>query len=260
MAVDTVFEEAFKKFGDMFEKLKGAWDGICSGIEWVLDQWWIPGFIKDPVRDGYNALKPKVSEALDKCAKFYQTPGDPSGIRTTAESWTNNVGKAANDQAGILVKEQLDTDNSWTGAAADRYGEAVTSQNKALAGAKLLTDNVNQTLNEIASAIATFWVSFGTAIATYVIAAGIAVAACCTGVGAAAGIPAFIIATGAFITASIMFANNFNNTLSDKKGKLDQLVPTGAPFGSNGSWPPAASDKMADATVGDGDGSDWTPK
>ena len=260
MAVDTVFEEAFKKFGDMFEKLKDAWDGICSGIEWVLDQWWIPGFIKDPVRAGYNELKPKVHDALDKCAKFYQTPGDPSGIRTTAESWTTQLGTAANDQAGVLVREQLDTDDSWSGTAADRYFQATISQNKALVGMKTLTDNVHNTLNEIADAISTFWVSFGTAIATYVIAAGIAVAACCTGVGAAAGIPAFIIATGAFITASITFANNFNNTLEDKKSKLDQLVPTGAPFGGGGSWPQAASDQMADAGVTDGDGSDWTPK
>jgi uncharacterized protein YukE len=260
MAVDPVFEEAFKKFGDMFEKLKGAWDGICGGIEWVLDQWWIPGFIKDPVRAGYNELKPKVSEALDRCAKFYQTPGDPAGIRTVAENWTNQVGKATNDQAGILVKEQLDTNDSWSGTAADRYVEATIAQNKALVGTKTLTDNLHNTLNEIADAISTFWVSFGTAIATYVIAAGIAVAACCTGVGAAAGIPAFIIATGAFITASITFANNFNNTLEDKKSKLDQLVPTGAPFGGGGTWPASASDRMADATTGDGDGSDWTPK
>ena len=260
MAVDTVFEEAFKKFGDMFEKLKDAWDKICDGIEWVLDQWWIPGFIKDPVRSGYNTLKPKVHDALDRCAKFYQTPGDPSAIRTAGEGWTNDVGGAANSQASVLVKDQLETDNTWTGNAADRYNDAVLGQNKALVGTKTLTDSLQSTLNEIASAIATFWVSFGTAIATYVIAAGIAVAACCTGVGAAAGIPAFIIATGAFITASITFANNFNNSLEEKAGKLEQLVPTGAPFGSGGTWPSAASDKMSDGSVKDGDGSDWTPK
>ena len=48
------------------------------------------------------------------------------------------------------MKEQLDTDNEWTGDAADRYGEAVTAQNKALAQIKTITENLQTTLNEIA--------------------------------------------------------------------------------------------------------------
>lgn len=254
---DTVFEEAFKRVGELVEKLKGAWDDITDGVNTVLG--WLPGFLEGPIKSAFNKCAAKVSEVLDQVATFYQNPGSASAIRTAADGWNQQVGAKASTQAGLLVKEQLDTDNEWTGDAADRYGEAVTAQNKALTQVKTVTENLQNTLNEIASAVRTFWVQIGIAFASYIALMVGCIVGVCTVVGA---VPSLLAALGfsvTFIGTSITFANNFANALDEKKGKLEQQSTMDGQF-ANGEWPPSASDKMADASVNDGDKSDWTPK
>ena len=94
--------------------------------------------------------------------------GSASAIRTAAESWNTDVGGRASTQAGLLTKEALETDNEWTGDAADRYGEAVTSQGRALTQIKTITDTLQTTLNEIATALKVYWVAIAIAFGTYV--------------------------------------------------------------------------------------------
>jgi uncharacterized protein YukE len=254
---DTVFEEAFKKVGELIEKLGNAWQDITGNVNSVLR--WLPGFLEEPIKSAFNKCSAKVTEVLDKMATFYQNPGSASAIRTAGDGWNQQVGARASTQAGLLVKEQLETDNEWTGDAADRYGEAVTAQNKALAQIKTITENLQTTLNEIASAVRTFWVSLGIAFVTYIGAAIVCIAGVCTAVAAAPALIAFFTASVAFLTAVVTFANNFSNTLEEKKAKLEQQSTMDGPF-ANGEWPPSAADKMSDGSVNDGDKSDWTPK
>src|SRR5262245_16632473 len=138
MAVDQAFIEAFKLVGDMHAKLRDDWNELVAAVNYALEQ--LPGFLTGGIRSAFDALAAKVSEALDKVAHFYQNPGDPSGIRTAGEDWTNQVGAKATTQAGLLAKEHLDGDTEWTGRAADRYGDAITLQGKALAQIKTITD------------------------------------------------------------------------------------------------------------------------
>ena len=63
----------------------------------------------------------------------------------------------------------------------------------------------------------------------------------------------------AFLAGVATLSNNFANTLDEKKAKIDQQTTMDGAF-ANGSWPPAAADQMSDASVRDGDKSDWTPK
>jgi uncharacterized protein YukE len=254
---DTVFEEAFKKVGDLIEQLGNAWTDITNNVNSVLD--WLPGFLEGPIRTAFNQCSDKVTEVLDKMATFYQNPGSATAIRTAADSWNEQVGAKASTQAGLLVKEQLETDNEWTGDAYDRYAEAVTSQNKALAQVKTITDTLQTTLNEIASAVRTFWVSLGIAMVTYIAAAIACIAAVCTAVAAAPGLIAFFIASVAFLTTAVTFANNFSNALDEKKAKIEQQTTMDGVFAS-GEWPSAVADKMSDGSVKDHDKSDWTPK
>jgi uncharacterized protein YukE len=254
---DTVFEEAFKKVGDLIEQLKNAWSDITSNVNSVLS--WLPGFLEGPIRSAFNKCSDKVTEVLQQMATFYQNPGSASAIRTAGDGWNEQVGARASTQAGLLVKEQLETDNEWTGDAYDRYAEAVTAQNKALAQVKTITENLQNTLNEIASAVRTFWVSLGIAFVTYIGAAIVCIAGVCTAVAAAPALIAFFAASLAFLTAAVGFANTFSNTLDEKKAKLEQQSTMDGPF-SGGNWPPSASDKMSDGSVKDGDKSDWTPK
>ena len=51
----------------------------------------------------------------------------------------------------------------------------------------------------------------------------------------------------------------FTSSLEEKRAKLDQMSTMDSQF-TNGDWPSAVTDKMSDASVKDGDGSDWTVK
>lgn len=77
-----------------------------------------------------------------------------------------------------------------------------------------------------------------------------------------ATVPSLLAALGfslTFLGAVATFSTNFANTLDEKKAKIDQQTTTDGAF-ANGTWPPAAADQMSDASVRDGDKSDWTPK
>lgn len=242
MAVDAPFIEAFKLVGEMHAKLRNAWNDLTGAVNYVLGQ--LPGFLGGPIRSAYDALAQKVSEALDKVAHFYQNPGDPSGVRTAGEEWTFQVGAKASNQAGLVAKEKLNGYKGWTGEAGDGYSAAITLQGKALAQLKTMTDALQSTLNEIASAISTFWVGFGIAICSYVAAMVSCIVGAATVVGAPAALATALVATGAFITAVFTLTNNWTNTLNEKKGKLEQQATVGAPF-TNGTWPLSTSHSAA---------------
>jgi uncharacterized protein YukE len=257
MTVDTAFEEALTKVGELVEKLRGAWNDIVNGVNHVLGL--LPGFLEGPVKSAFEKCSAKVSEVFDEITKVFTERGSASALRTAADSWNEQIGHRASTQAGLLVKEQLDTDNEWTGDAADRYGEAVTSQNKALTQIKTITETLQTTLNEIASALKVFWVGIAIAFGTYVaLMIGCIIGACTV----VATVPSLLAALGfsvAFLASVATLSNNFANTLEEKKAKLDQQSTMDGQF-ANGSWPSAVADKMSDASVKDGDKSDWTPK
>lgn len=257
MAVDTAFEEALDKVRELVEKLSGAWDDIVSGVNKVLGM--LPGFLEGPVKSAFETCSNKVSEVFDEINKLFTERGSASAIRTAAESWNEQIGHRASTQAGLLVKEALETDNEWSGDAADRYGEAVTAQNKALTQIKTITEALHTTLNEIASALKVFWVGIAIAFGTYVAA----MIGCIIGAATVVGtVPSLVAALGfsvTFLGAVATLSTNFANTLDEKKAKLDQQSTMDGQF-ANGNWPSAVTDKMSDASVKDGDKSDWTPK
>jgi len=257
MSVDTAFEEAGNEVDDLLRKLTDAWNDIVDGVNTVLSI--LPGFLEGPVKGAFNSVSAKVSQVFDDMRQLITERGSASAIRTAAESWNTDVGGRASTQAGLLTKEALETDNEWTGDAADRYGEAVTSQGRALTQIKTITDTLQTTLNEIATALKVYWVAIAIAFGTYV-----ALMIGCI-IGAAtvvATVPSLLAALGfslTFLGAVATFSTNFANTLDEKKAKIDQQTTMDGAF-ANGTWPPAAADQMSDASVRDGDKSDWTPK
>lgn len=257
MAADAAFEGALTKVSELFEKLKGAWDDIVDGVNHVLSI--LPGFLEGPVKSAFKKCSSKVGEVFDEVTKLFSERGSASALRAAGESWNEQVGHRASTQAGLLIKEALETDNEWTGDAADRYGEAVTAQGKALTQVKTITETLQTTLNEIASALTVFWWGIAIAFSSYVIL----MIPCIIGAGSVVGtIPALGAALGfsaAFLGGVLTLSNNFANTLEEKKAKFEQQATMDGQF-ADGEWPSAVADKMSDASVRDGDKSDWTPK
>ncbi len=81
----------------------------------------------------------------------------------------------------------------------------------------------------------------------------------CTGVGTVPSLIAALTLSVALLEKITMLSNDFANTLEEKKAKFEQQSTMDGQF-ANGDWPSAVADKMSDASVRDGDKSDWTPK
>ncbi len=244
---DAAFEGAITQFDEGMAKLRGIWDELVRGVKWVLGK--LPGILADKLQEMFNKLADKFTEAFDNMVKYATERGSAPAITAVADEWNNTVGKKASTQAGLLAKEALDTDNEWTGGAADRYAEAITAQGKALNQLKTVTDNVHSTLTEIASALKNYWLAMAVATGTFV-AAMVVAAVTCAGVATApAGVVAAIAATVTYIGATATFTLVYNNTLDEKKTKLDQQTTMEGTFAA-GSWPSAVTEKMTE----------WTPK
>ncbi len=257
MAADAAFEGALTKVSELFEKLKGAWDDIVDGVNRVLRI--LPGFLEGPIKSAFKKCSSKVGEVFDEVTKLFSERGSASALRAAAEGWNEQVGHRASTQAGLLMKEALETDNEWTGDAADRYGEAVTAQGKALAQIKTITDVLQTTLNEIASALSAFWTGILVYFGVYVALMIGCIVGICSGVGTVPSLLAALGFSAAFLERVTTLSANFANTLDEKKAKIEQQSTMDGQF-ANGEWPSAVADKMSDASVRDGDKSDWTPK
>jgi uncharacterized protein YukE len=258
MATDSRFDSAVEFVKTVYQALKAAWDGIVNGVNWVLDNLAFLG-IGPAVKAAFDELVAPVTEALDRIVFYCNNPGDPGGIRTVGEDWTNNVGAHASTQAGQLAKGQLDSDNSWSGQAAERYGEAAILQSQALTQIKTMTDALQNTLNEIAAAITNFWIGFANYLGVYLVAMAACAIAAASGAGILVSLGTAAAATATFLVGMTTLATDLDNTLADKKSRLDQQTTVGAPF-TNNSWPSAVSEKFSDASVTDGDTSDWIPR
>lgn len=254
---DTAFNEMLTRVSELLEKLKGVWDDIVNGVNHVLSI--LPGFLEGPIKSAFETCSSKVIEVFTEITKLFSERGSADALRTAGESWNEHVGHRASTQAGLLAKEALEGNKEWTGDAADRYADAITAQGRALTQIKTITDSLQTTLNEIASALKNFW----TGIALYFSGYVVLMIGCAAGAGSVIGtIPSLIAALGIsveFLYKITTLSNDFANKLDDNKAKIEQQSTMDGQF-ANGNWPSAVTEKMSDASVRDGDKSDWTPK
>lgn len=240
-------DAAAQQVADAVTRIRDAWNQIQNGVNSVLD--WLPGFLCDKLKEWFSKLASKVSEFFDLMTKPFIQRGSSDALRTAGESWNTDIGGRASTQAGLLAPEQLKTDNEWQGKAADSYKDAITSQNKALASVKTLSENVQNALNEVANALDSFWNGLLAAVLTYVGAMVLCIIGAATVVAAIPSIAAAVTASIAVIVATINLTTTFVNSLQTQRGKLEQIGTTDSAF-ANGQWPPA--------TTGDNKG--WKPK
>lgn len=257
MAVDIAFEETLTRVSNLLEKLKSVWDEILVGVNHVLS--FLPGFLAGPITSIFEKCSSKVTEVFNEITKLFIERGSESALRTAGESWNEQVGHRTSTQAGLLTKEALEVDNKWTGDAAERYAEAVTAQGRALTQIKIITDTLQTTLNEIASGLHSFWTGIIVAFGIYVSLMALCIWGACTVVGAVPSLIAALTLSLSLLEIISKLSNDFANTLEEKKAKIEQQATMDGQF-ANGDWPSAVANEMSDASVRDGDKSDWTPK
>ncbi len=255
-ALDNAFEEAVRAIESAVKKIRQAWEDIVDHVNFALRI--LPGYLEERLRRSMERATAEYRDADVWIWDILLERGSASAVRQAAGDWNAKVGEVASNQSKLLAFGQLPSNGLWSGPAQLAYRSVVDLQSQTLVELKAMTDKAQNTLNDIAEAIKTFWVKIAVTVLVLEGAmVGVAIATA-TGVLAPAAIVALIVAIVGFWTAVAEFTNDFHNKLDSKKAELEQQT---AQNGAEGQWPPLNAD-LSDATVRDDptpDASDWTP-
>lgn len=255
-AADAELRELISQIQSGLDEAARIVDTIVAGINSVLAQ--LPDVVIGGIRDTVTVLYTVLREQLDQMSGILAYAGDPGALRLAGSAWANELGGAASRLAGFATLNSVQSDDHWSGRGADAYRDMLIPQKEALAAVKLTGDDIDDALNELAGGIEMFWVSIGTATITLVvgIAAAAPIAATVIGAPAAAaiGVSAWIIFAAA-VTAAISSLTIITVDAAANSAALDQRLSNDTAF-PGGRWPRSAD--LGEASITDGDGTDWS--
>ncbi|GAA2801540.1 hypothetical protein [Crossiella cryophila] len=152
----------------------------------------------------------------------------------------------------------MDTTLEWDGKAAEAYRLTIPTQVSGLNGLKDLATQMRGSLVNLGNSIESFWVGITVAVVVAIISIASAVALVTTVVGIplalvilVAALPSVASLIGSFITGLLAHVNTCQAEQSALQEKLRMVGET---------WSQGRIGQMGDASVQDGDGSDWKPR
>ncbi|CCH32432.1 hypothetical protein ABZ816_24150 [Actinosynnema sp. NPDC047251] len=229
-----------------FETVNRTLSWVPAPLRWVVEQ----------VEELFRQVNAKISEFWARVDQLFRQPGDSDRLNQVAEEWSDKVGNVLGDIAGTIGLDKMQTNVAWTGKAARAYAATVPPQAAGLNAVKDVSNQMRSSLVSLANSIDAFWIAIGVALATLVVSAIAAVAAACTVVGAPAAIGAIAgglaVAIG-IIGATVMALESHTNTIEAEQQNIAQKIRD---IGTEWTMPNTAD--MSDASVTDGDGSDWS--
>jgi hypothetical protein len=244
--------QAKEKVEDVDRNIKRFFDVVNATLSWVPAplQWVI-----DRVQDGIRWLNEKISEFWSRVNQLFDQPGDSDRLRQVGTGWVEQVGNKLGDVAGTITLDKMRTNVEWQGKAARAYSATVPPQSQGLNSVKDVANQMRASLNSLANSIDAFWIAMGVAFATFVVSAVGAIAAACTVVGTPAAVAAIAggltVAIG-IVGATIMALESHTNTIETEQNAIMQKIHD---IGREWTMPNVGD--MGDASVTDGDGSDW---
>ncbi|MEU4741551.1 hypothetical protein AB0G02_13955 [Actinosynnema sp. NPDC023658] len=252
--MNPLVQEAHRRSQEVDQHAGKFFDQVNSVMSWVpapLE------YLVDPIVRGMQLLNEKLRELWDRVKLLWEQPGDSDRLKQVGEQWVSQVGNALGDIAGTIGPDKLRTTIEWEGRAARAYQATVPPQAAGLNSVKDIAGQLRSSLNSLANSIDMFWMAMGFALAGLVVSIVGAVVAACTLVGIPAAIT-FIVggvaATIGVIAATVMALESHVNTIETEQSALRQKIHD---LGSTWAVPNTAD--LADASVVDGDGSDWRP-
>lgn len=209
----------------------------------------------DPV-----ALRRSFAEVADGLGELLLAAGDPDALRAAGAAWVHEVGRPVSALVGLVTDDVLETDDRWTGVAADAYRATFPAQRLALSAVVATCQDVDSGLDDVASAITRFWIAIGSACLGLVVALAGALGSAATVVGVPAATAIAVAGLGALFVALDAALDSLTEISADTashgvalRRRLDDS--TAFPLAA---WPRSTVD--TDARVSDGDGSDWRPR
>jgi hypothetical protein len=197
----------------------------------------------------HGLLRPQLDDVLDRA----------DALRAAGAAWANDVGATTSRLAGYSTLNGVRSDDYWTGMAADAYRNTLIPQNTALTSIKTVGDEIDATLNDLASAVTTFWVAVLGALGAFEVAVLAAAASAATVIGApvAAGIIiAAIVAFAGALFAAISAYTAIANDTSNRSAELERRLSNDTAFPA-GAWPRSTTPISGDGSITDGDDTDW---
>jgi hypothetical protein len=232
-------------------------DEVISRVETVLGQ--LPASETGGARADLAELRQAFAEAVDWLDDLLLTAGDTTALRRVGAVWVNRIGATASGLAGVASVNITRVDDHWTGVAADAYRNTLPAQQAALAALAFTSGEVDATLNDLASAIVRFWVSIGTACLGLVVALAGALGPAASVVGAPVATGMAIAGVGAMVTAAnaaLTILTDVTTATAERSAALERRLATDTAF-PLGAWPRSTTDVSTDASITDGDGTDW---
>lgn len=248
--VDAEYELAVTTVTTAIKKAKELTDVFVAAVNRAISA--LP-VLRDVLMDAFNKLMAKIKEVLDFLWRLITERGNASAVRQVAERWSTAVGGGASEQAGLVNRGQLRIEAQWEGVAASAYLTTTLNQIDALKAVKTTTNELHDTLSGVADALRTFWVFVAAETVAW-----LTLMAICAVTNALGGLPAAIAGTAAYLGLVTKHQIDFANHLDTARDKLRQITASNDFFAA-GNWPPVMTDAMSDASVTDGDRSDWKP-
>ncbi|MGH3915187.1 MAG: hypothetical protein ACRDTC_17545, partial [Pseudonocardiaceae bacterium] len=221
---------------------------------------WVPPPLSDliePIEQGMGNLSQEVQRFWNELKKIFEQPGNPDQLRQVGITWSDSVGDALGEIAGNIGLQNHQTNIQWTGSAAEVYKALVPAQVDALNGLKALAEKMRTSLDDLAESIEDFWLTMKVALTVFV-AVIIGALASAFAVTTIPGAIAVIIAA---CTAVIVVIGQMINALDGHMDVIrDQQTAVVQGIQDVGTrWEASNIAGISDASMTDGDGSDWRP-
>ena len=232
-------------------------DELVASVEAVLDG--LPDAAVAGARAGLAELRRRFAEAVHRLDHLIATAGETTVLRRTGSAWVDGIGATTSRLAGVAALNITRVDDHWTGLAADAYRNTLPAQQAALSAITFTSHEVDATLNDLASAIVRFWVSIGTACVGLVVTLAGALGSAGTVVGVPLATGIALAGVGALATAGTAAISNLTDITTGaaaRSAELERRLATDTAF-PLGAWPRSTTEVSPDASITDGDGSDW---
>lgn len=232
-------------------------DQIVTATNQTLDQ--LPGWLVGDARTALADLRRTSAETIAQIRAWLANAGDPIALELAAGGWDSEVAGPVSRLVDLGAAEREDLQASWTGDAAEAYLRVLPDQGRALQAVHEAAGEARMALIEFANAIRAFWAAIDVAVA-----AGLAglVAAVGAALASPTGIGGVVLGIGAIsgITTSVMQTftgfQAFTAAATTHGGVLSARIKNEAGFG-DALWPRSTTDPFVDASLSDGDDTDW---
>jgi hypothetical protein len=225
---------------------------IAIGLNPALLPW--RGLIEDRVTE----LLQRLALLEKRLALLLASWPLPVRMWRSADGWVS-VRHAVGAVAGDLGVTHRDVQFRWQGVAAEAYHVIVPAHSAAADRLAAVADTVQYALGWAANAAVQFYAALLGVIAGFFGAALIALASGATGVGAPAALLMLLMLVGTVLTTIssllVSTAQSLGTAQTFMTEMLSEILDDTAFPG--GGWPGARPELYSDATVTDGDPSDW---